>query len=246
VTVPPPGNRLPPDSPNPIRDGHRKALQAMLTPEFAAIVKAFERIPEIGGTYFRLVEKGFQPVDLDAASGKPLIGVGESFRPGTTLAQIEAELPERVADLLRKRRDVAASPEKSIEAAVIRRALADSLRLDGFGANLRFLAGQWRMALGARGEILDLLAVDVETAGLVVIELKAERDQSAVTQASHYAEILRRHDPTTRPFFQRLGAAMAQLYGCADVPKAFKRGLVTAIAAWPGTERDTYEIVRCP
>jgi hypothetical protein len=218
----------------------------MRTPEFASIVKRFERIPEIGGTYFRLVEKGFQPVDLNAESAKPLIGIGTFFSPSTTLAQIEAELPERVAELLKKRSAAAASPEKSIEAAVIRHALARSLRLDGFGANLRFLAGQWRMALGASGEVLDLLAVDVETRGLVVIEMKAKRDQSAVTQASRYAEILRQHDPTTRPFFQHLGAAMAQLYGCSDIPKVFERGLVTAIAAWPSTEPAKYELVRCP
>jgi hypothetical protein len=218
----------------------------MRTPEFAAIVKAFERTPEIGGTYFRLVEKGFQPVDLNADSGKPLIGVGASFSPSTTLAQIDAELPERVAELLRSRRAAAASPEKSMEAALIRRALASNLRLDGFGKNLRFLAGQWRMALGANGEVLDLLAVDVETRGLVVIEIKPKRDQSAVTQASRYAEILRQHDPATGPFFQHLGAAMVQLYGCSDLPRVFERGLVTAIAAWPGSEPATYETVRCP
>lgn len=239
-------NRLPPELPNPIREGHRRALQAMRSPEFAAIVKAFARVPEIGGTYFRLVEKGFQPVDLNADSAKPLIGVGASFSPSATLAQLEAELPERVADLLSKRRAAAASPEKEIEAAVIRHALACHLRLDGLDANLRFVAGQWRMALGATGEVLDLLAVDVETRGLVVIEIKSKRDQGAVTQASRYAAILRQHDPTTRPFFQHLGAAMAQLYGCSDLPKVFERGLVTAIAAWPSTDPAKYEIVRCP
>jgi hypothetical protein len=218
----------------------------MLTPEFAAIVRAFERVPAIGGTYFRLVEKGFQPVDLNPDAAKPLIGVGKCFSPTATLAQIEAELPGRVAKLLGKRRAASASPEKRMEAALIRRALASNLRLDAFGANLRFLAGQWRMTVGVRGEILDLLAVDVESAGLVVIEIKAKHDPSAVTQGSRYAEILRQHDPTTLPFFEQLGTAMAQLYSCSDLPRVFKRGLVTAIAAWPGSERETYEVVRCP
>jgi hypothetical protein len=36
------------------------------------------------------------------------------------------------------------------------------------------------------------------------------------------------------------------LYDCSDLPRVFERGLVTAIAAWPGSEREMYEIARCP
>jgi hypothetical protein len=104
---------------------------------------------------------------LQKESAKPLIGVRDSFSPTATLAQIEAELPERVAVLLGERRNSKASRhsknalEKRIEATVIRRALACNLRLDGLGTNLRFLAGQWRMALGA-AEYSDSLAHTAE------------------------------------------------------------------------------------
>jgi hypothetical protein len=60
----------------PIRPGHRNALKAMAEPEFRRIIELFERAPEIGGTYFRIVEGGIQPVDLDPSSRKPLMGVG--------------------------------------------------------------------------------------------------------------------------------------------------------------------------
>jgi hypothetical protein len=56
--------------------------------------------PEIGATYFSIVEGGFQPVDLDPLSRKPLIGVGGSFGHGATVATLETGLSARIAALL--------------------------------------------------------------------------------------------------------------------------------------------------
>jgi len=217
----------------------------MMGQEFKGIIRAFDRVPAIGGTYFRLVETGFQPVDLHPTSPKPLIGIGKRFRAGMTVAEMELELPERVETLLAKRSGAKASPEKRVEAAAVRGALTSNLRLEGLGADLRFVASQWRLDLGDKAEVLDLLAIDLKTAGLVVIELKPKPDLAGKDQASRYAGILRQHDPATGPFFEELGRAMARLYGCDDLPRLVP-GLVTGIAAWPIDERGTYEVVHCP
>jgi hypothetical protein len=228
-----------------IRAGHWNSLNAMFEPEFSRIVELFNRASEIGGTYFRLVAKGFQPVDLDPSSKKPLMGVGGPFSPRSSAATIETELPARVACLLAKRRTQKRSLEKVVEAFVVRAALRRNLRLDGFGPNLRFVASQWRIDLGGRGKPLDLLAVDIQTKALVVIELKATKDHRACRQASGYAEKLRRHAEVTGPFFAKLGLAMGRLYECSDLPDVLVPGLVNAFAPWP-TGSSTYEVVPCP
>jgi hypothetical protein len=75
----------------------------MAAPAFREIVALFDADPRIGGTYFRLVEAGFQPVDLDQLSDKPLIGVGGLFAPTASVEQLSTELDGRVEILLAKR-----------------------------------------------------------------------------------------------------------------------------------------------
>ena len=229
-----------------VRRGHWRAVTAMRGPGFADILAAFNRVPEIGGAYFRVVERGFQPVDLHPEAQKPLMGIGGVIAPGSALAQIEANLPERVAVLLKKRSREDASREKQVEAAAVRAALNDSLRLVGFGDELRLIASQWRIELGGRGELVDLLAVDIVNGDLVVIELKPEEDRRAIPQASRYAEQLRRHGEEATRFFASLADAMGRVYRCADLVDVSLSGRVRAIAAWPtATFSVPYEVVRC-
>src|SRR4051794_41922469 len=86
-------------SAQPVREGHQLAVSAMAAPEFRDIVALFDADPRIGGTYFRLVEAGFQPVDLDQLSDKPLIGVGGLFPPTPSVEQLTSELDGRVEGL---------------------------------------------------------------------------------------------------------------------------------------------------
>lgn len=230
--------------PRPIRDGHWRSVHAMAAGNFGEIVRLFESRPEIGGTYFRVVEKGFQPVDLDASSPKPLIGVGQSFPATATAGQLERELDGRTAELLRKRATVAPSAEKQIEARFVRAALRNGLRLDPL-PSLRLVASQWRIDLGGSGRPLDLVAVDVATRSLVVVELKAVADMAAVVQANEYAEAMRAWAPEVFDFFAALGRAMATVYGCADMPGTLEPGAVRAVAAWPAGN-GAFEVVPCP
>jgi hypothetical protein len=220
----------------------------MAQPEFGSIVRAFaDRAAEIGGTYFRVIEKGFQPVDLDATFRKPMVGIGDRFSPRATAAHLEASMPQRIASWKAKREQASASREKQVEAAVVRAALGANLRLEGLRPNLRFLASQWRVGLGCRGEPVDLLAMDVDSAGIVVIELKPESDEAAIGQASRYAENLRRQGQPTSEFFAALGLAMARLYDADRIPGTLVPGQVTALAAWPvAPGASGFTVTQCP
>lgn len=79
-------------APKPVREGRWRAARAMTGSDFAATVGLFDERPAIGGTYFRVVEKGFQPVDLHPASAKPLIGVGSAFSARAAASQLSAEM----------------------------------------------------------------------------------------------------------------------------------------------------------
>lgn len=228
-----------------IRDGHWRAVRAMAGEDFLAIVRQFEERPEIGGTYFRVVKKGFQPVDLHAASPKPLIGVGPAFPAHASPSQVAAELDARVTELLRKRETLARSAEKQIEARFVRSALNGGLRLDPLPGSLRLIAGQWRIDLGGAGRPLDLLAADIETRALVVIELKPVPDHNAVHQVGEYVAAMRLWAPDAFEFFAALGGAMARVYGCNDMPDALEPGVVSGLAAWP-TSDGRFEVVPCP
>lgn len=217
----------------------------MASEEFGRIVRRFDERPEIGGTYFRVVERGFQPVDLDPASSKPLIGVGRAFSARTSASQIERELDDRVAELLRKRETLAGSVEKQIEARFVRSALGSGLRLDPLPGSLRLIASQWRIDLGGRGRPLDLIAADVAKRSLVVIELKAAPDWSAVHQVGEYVAAMRAWVPDAFNFFATLGGAMASVYGCTDMPDNLEPGVVKGLAAWPGVD-GKFEVVPCP
>ena len=228
----------------PIRKGHQSAVEAMASPEFREIVALFEADSRIGGTYFRLVENGFQPLDLDQLSDKPLIGVGGLIAPTASLEQVTAELDDRVATLLAKRTSAARSLEKQIEAKVTRWALSAKLRLPGgFSDSLRFVASQWRVEIDGRAKMIDVVAADRDTGSLVVVELKAKPDKKAKLQAAEYVTHVRQHADAYGPFFSAMGAAMAELYSCPDMPEVLDAHSVTGLAAWPGD--NGYVVIRC-
>ena len=231
-------------APSPVRDGHWQAVTAMASPGFREIVELFDADDRIGGTYFRIVEKGFQPVDLDPLSDKPLIGVGGIFAPDTSPEQVGKELDDRVAVLAKKRLTPSRSAERQIEARAIRSALSSGLRLSGFPANLRFITGQWRIDFGKTGRLLDVVAVDLETGALVVIELKAKSDTTAKATVSAYAAYVREHADAFGPYFSAMATAMAELYGCRDMPSSVDAARVTGLAAWPAG--DSFKIIACP
>jgi hypothetical protein len=212
----------------PIRPGHRLSLGYFKSIEMAHITMAFDRYELIGGTYFRLTDKGIQPVDLSPASSKPLLGIGGPITPGRAAEEVEIELPRRVAELQRKRAVAGRSEEKQLEAALTRDALRNHLVLARVGPTLRFLANQWRLAqLGT----LDLLAVDQAKGDLVVIELKIgpEDHASAVAQVGQYVEYVAKHWSAVAPFFSELMLAMAERYDAPDMTALTLTGTVRGL-----------------
>src|SRR4051794_26302331 len=110
-----------------VRAGHWRAVEAMRTRQFEMIVALFDADPRVGGAYFRVVDKGFQPVDLHSTSVRPLIAVGSAFTPATSAAQLAGELDLRVQALLQARATASPSVEKRLEARLIRGALRSGL-----------------------------------------------------------------------------------------------------------------------
>lgn len=220
--------------PQPVRSGHWKALTYFASAEMSEIVSLFDHWGDIGGCYFRLTNRGIQPVDLHVSSPKPLIGVGGVIRTGTAPAQVEAELPGRVSFLIQKRAGVHPSREKQLEAQLIGAALQNGLRLDSLGPSLRFIAGQWRLDLPNGAQLLDLLAVDVTQGDMVVVELKSDYDPRSIDQVRGYLHYLVGHLAELGPFFQSLARAMADRYKADDLRGITLSGSARAVVAWPG------------
>jgi len=224
----------------PVRSGHYDTLEYMASPDFRAVKALFESYPEIGGVYFRPTDKGVTVVDLHPDSPKPRIGVGEDpcIKCGTSAEELTPTMEARIAYLqgvrARQRRP---SLENQFEARLIREAQADHLRLPGFPARLRFIHSQWRMdrAHGGTAQLTDLIAVDLASKSLVLIELKVKADSSALKQVESYLDYFRRNGEALRPFFVRVAQVMGSLYDCPELAAldAVAESPV-ALVAWPG------------
>ncbi len=224
-----------------VRPGHYLSLDYMDTPEFLRVKVLFEGTPEIGGVYFRPTDKRITVVDTHPESLKPLIGVGKNpyISCGKTAEQLVTTMDERVCYLHEARNSIKHPwRERQFEARMIREAQGNRLRLPGCPDHLCFIHSQWRMdpTSGGSPQITDLLAVDVVRRGLVLLELKPKRDDSAFAQVQGYVEYFYRHWDNLGPFFTRVAQVMGKLYGCREL--ASIGGLsqeITALVIWPGT-----------
>lgn len=226
-----------------IQPGHRKSLGYMATRQFQEVLEVFNECPEIGGVYCRPIALGVTVVDLSSESPKPCIGVGEDpiIRVGADADSIRASLKARI-DYLTGIRDQQTSnhPENRFQARMIREAQADQLRLPGFPPHVRFIHSQWRMPdLG----VTDLTAVDLQTGSLVLIELKPNRDDGALSQVRKYVEHFRTCKEQLHPFFVELAGVMGRLYRCEELARVELTAPATGAVAWPGVSGGDVEIV---
>jgi hypothetical protein len=213
----------------------------MATPQFKEVVKLFDAWQEIGGAYFRPTDNGVRAVDLSATSLKPRIGIGDAalslIRRGTSAAALTATMATRITYLREVRaRQTSASLENQFEARLIREAQSAGLVLSGFPSVLRFVHSQWRIDTpeGAPQEFCDLLAVDLSTRKLVVVELKCRPDASAANQALRYASYFKANAVDLVPFFEQVARMMGTLYGCLDLTQMRLEGVAAdALVAWP-------------
>ncbi|MHB1456362.1 MAG: hypothetical protein ACYC0V_05540 [Armatimonadota bacterium] len=229
-------------SSRPVRDGHYKSLDYMLTPAFEGVKNLFESIPEIGGAYFRPTDKGITVVDLHPASPKPRIGVGSNpyIVRNTSAASLAPSMKERV-EYLQGIRDKQRGPslENQFEAFMIREAQNNHLLMPGCHDKLRFIHSQWRMDPDTDGSqrLTDLLAVDIVKRQLVILELKAKRDHSAFQQVQGYLEYFDDHWDDLMPFFTRVAEVMGVLYDCPELVglDRLNQGVIPLVA-WPGAD----------
>ena len=220
-----------------VREGHWMALQYMAHPMFREVKALFERYEQIGGVHFRPTDRGVTVVDLQRDSPRPGIGVGEdpNLLPGTRASDIAPTMWGRVSHLERVRRHTRKLyQEKRLEAYLIRDAQANQLCIPGFPERLRFINSQWQIHGAGGDEFPDLLAVDLVSHHLVLIELKVEPDPSALDQVESYVRFFQEHDDQLNPFFSRLAQVMGELYDCPELAdlKAV-RTAAAGLVAWP-------------
>ena len=223
-----------------VRPGHFETVRYMCGESFRGVKDLFEAVPEFGGVYFRPLENGVRVVDLDETSPKPRIGVGyDSLIPrGSRVEHLAPSIPTRIDYLKQVRaRQTAPSLENQFEARMIRAALRNGLRLPGFGDDVRFIHSQWRIDRpnGVSGQAFtDLIAADLRTKTLVIIELKAFPDGVAAMQATQYARYFQRRGEQLFPLFTQIARMMGELYDCPELSEfAFDTSSVDAYTAWP-------------
>jgi hypothetical protein len=220
-----------------VREGHWTALQYMADPIFREVKALFERYQQIGGVHFRPTDRGVTVVDLYRDSPRPGIGVGEdaNLLPGTKASDIAPTMWGRIAHLERVRRHTRKPyQEERLEAYLIRDAQANQLCIPGFPERLRFINSQWAIHGAGGDQFPDLLAVDLVSHHLVLIELKVEPDPSAFDQVGSYLRFFQEHGDQLNPFFSRLGQVMGELYDCPELAdlKAVKTA-AAGLVAWP-------------
>lgn len=240
VSIPAMSSGLTRSSSQTVRDGHYRSLEYMLTPEFGQIRNLFESIPEIGGVYFRPNDKGITVLDLHPDSPKPRIGIGIDpyIRSGNTAEQLRPTMNERVA-YLKKIREKQKQPSREFqfEAYLIREAQDNHLLMPGFPDDLRFIYSQWRMNANSdeRQMFTDLLAIDIVKQRLVILELKAQPDNSALQQVQGYVRYFIQNWDDLMPFFTQVAQVMGKLYDCPKLEglDRLDQGVIPLVA-WPG------------
>lgn len=224
-----------------VRPGHYQTLKYMSTQAFQEIRQRMDEVPEFGGVYFRPLDDGVRMLDLHPNSPKPKIGIGDNkdslLTVGTTWAKLENSIPSRIAYLKGVRaRQTSPLKETQLEAMIIRQAQSNHLIMKEFPDRLRFIHSQWRIDQpGVNSQqFTDLLAVDLVSHSLVIIELKKTKDFGALNQAKSYLNYFREKAAELNPFFTELAKTMGKLYDCPELMLIDE--VITAesvLAAWP-------------
>jgi|GEM_PF-398448 len=201
-----------------VRAGHRRSLELLENTGGAVETLAMYERATGHPVYLRPTDRGLTVMSLDPET-KAMVGVGPA---GDCSLQVVPPTSADVEAAARAFRDKAgamkrdSAEEERYVIARIRAALANGLALDD---DLVFLHQEWRFPSGDK---IDVLALDVRTGQLVVIEAKKseaaalrERDgegRTAAEQAAEYVAQLVAHASECMPFFQRLASAMSRIY----------------------------------
>lgn len=218
----------------PVTAGHRQSLACLRDAD--AVRETLARYKRsLFGThvYLRPTDAGLTVISLDAEQCPSMIGVGGRNTAEHVLATLppsDALVRQAAAGYFLKRDGLRRrSEEERFVLRCIRHALTNALRLPGAG--WAFLHQEWRFPSSDGGGKADLLAIDVPSHRLVVIECKSSErattvpDSSgrvAAEQAAHYADLVHRHRGELYPFFNQLAAALAAVYDGRGLPESFE------------------------
>jgi hypothetical protein len=222
-----------------VRKGHYETLEYMESKDFQDIKELYESFEEIGGVYFRPVFKSVSAVDLHPDSPKPRIGIGEDnyIDIGMTVDEIRDSMKKRIDYLKEKRTEITTDNlENIIEAGIIREAQNNKLIMPGFPEYFRFIHSQWRIdnPENQKQSFTDIIAVDLRTYKLVIIELKANPENSAFKQVAEYVNYFVENKEEFIPFFFKLCKVMGKLYNCAELQSINSLDIANiGLVAWP-------------
>jgi len=200
-----------------VRTGHWRSLE--LLENTGGVLETLAMYEDATGhpVYLRPTAQGLTVMSLDPRT-TAMVGVGAAGGGSLEVMPPTREAVGIAARAFRAKLDSMTRPsvEERYVIARIRAALANGLALDD---DLVFLHQEWRFPSSDK---LDLLAVDVRTGQLVVIEAKKSeaaalrerggKGRTAAEQAAEYVALLHAHAAECMPFFQRLASAMSRIY----------------------------------
>jgi hypothetical protein len=206
----------------PVRQGHRDAVRWMASDHFAEMKQLYDRVIGDGCVYFRPTEKGVVIIALDEEA-PGYVGFrtgsednGHELASGSSVP-LEDELRKRQIEFKRWLQTVRrSSVEERAVISWIRKSLTNRLVLPGMEKFWIFLNQEWRFIDGSgRGKKSDVLAVQVPTGRIGIIEVKASRSQrsTAVGQVKQYAAYWQRDLKELQPYFTEVLHMMGKLYG---------------------------------
>lgn len=204
-----------PDQARPaLRAGHWRSLAMLEATEAVQVTLALYRAELGADIYLRPTSNGLLVISLDASCPRT-VGVGGRGSVETRLTSLPPtpEHVHRAVDAYRAKVQAITreSTEERFSLGLVSHALGNGLRLPD--SDLLFVCQEWRLPTEVGR--LDLLAIDPARRALVIVELKANSTLAVAgqMQAEGYAQLLWHHRSELYPFFERLGAALAGVYG---------------------------------
>ncbi|MDR3627266.1 MAG: hypothetical protein P4L45_10560, partial [Ignavibacteriaceae bacterium] len=182
----------------------------------------------------------------------PRIGIGNDpyIYLGMRVSDIKFKMQERLNYLQLKRNEqTSPSSENQFEAYIIRAAQKNKLIMPGFSDNLRFIHSQWRIqGIPGTQNFTDLIAIDLTTNQLVIIELKYKEDNTAFSQVAGYVNYFQRYFTNLNPFFLKLANVMGFLYKCSELASLSVIEMASyGLVAWPDKNGVTFvQKIDCP
>ncbi|MFU8803418.1 MAG: PGN_0703 family putative restriction endonuclease [Bradymonadaceae bacterium] len=209
--------------------GHMEILDWMRGPEFLAYKKLCDEIIGPGMIYFRATKQGVVQIVLsDDAPG--YVGFRTRHDDDGHLLTRSGVLPDRAKlqerwDGFRRWLPIVnrVSTEEQAVIPWVRRALNQSLSLEGLGEGWVFLNQEWRfLDHDGKGKKSDVLAVHLPTGRLGIVEAKDSkaRRHEARQQLADYASFWTRDCEDLRHFFTAQLRTMGTLHGNAEAASA--------------------------